>query len=375
LNFEFCISVRGFAKTWLIVLLLVATVGFFIWSLMLALSVATPQPPRPNAPLSPGSPQYVGSQGESPGQFQQPRGITSFPDGSFVVVDRAARVQHFSSDGKPLGLWSMKDHKLGNPKGLCALPDGNLLVCDTHYGRVLVMSVDGKIVKQWGGLGKGPSEFVHPMSAACDAARGFVYVVEYGDQNDRVQKFKLDGTHIKSFGTFGTQPGQFQRPSGIAIDADGNLYIADAANHRIQKFDHEGQLLHVFGQMGREPGQLRYPYDIACSPDGLLYVAEFNNHRVSVFERSGAFVRIIGGRGGPGVTDITGEEDEVPMTASSTLPDIQFANPWSLAVDAKGRLLVSDTGNHRVQIFALPNSIAPAPLQNAQINEVVPDRK
>ena len=33
-------------------------------------------------------------------------------------------------------------------------------------------------------------------------------------------------------------------------------------------------------------------------------------------------------------------------------PD-QFANPWSLAADASGRLLVSDTGNHRVRIVNL----------------------
>ncbi|HYG78643.1 MAG TPA: 6-bladed beta-propeller [Planctomycetota bacterium] len=276
--------------------------------------------------------QSLGSQGDKHGQFQQPRGITGFPDGSFVVVDRAARVQHFSAEGKPLTLWSMKEHDLGNPKGLTALPDGNLLVCDTHYGRVLKMSVDGKIIRQWGGPGRGPSEFTHPLSAICDAQRKVVYVVEYGDRNDRVQKFDLDGTFLKSWGSFGSEPGEFQRPSGIALDANGNVYVADACNHRIQKFDPEGKLLLSFSKMGYAPGELRYPYDIACAPDGHLYVAEFNGHRVSVFDADGKFLRCIGSAGAqPG----------------------EFANPWALTIDARGRLLVSDTGNHRIQIFDL----------------------
>src|SRR5262249_21651154 len=137
-----------------------------------------------------------GKQGDKPGEFQQPRGITGFPDGSFVVVDRAARVQHFAADGKPLSIFSMKEHDLGNPKGLCALPDGNLLVCDTHYGRVLEMTFAGDVVKIWGQTGKAPGEFIHPLSAAVDAARGLAFVVEYGAYNDRIQTFTLDGKFV-----------------------------------------------------------------------------------------------------------------------------------------------------------------------------------
>ena len=192
----------------------------------------------------------------------------------------------FSADGKPLSLFTMKEHALGNPKGLCALPDGNLLVCDTHYGRVLEMTFAGDVVKTWGQPGKAPGQFTHPLSAAVDAKRGLAYIVEYGAYNDRVQVFSLDGTFVKCIGSFGDELGQFQRPSGIALDADGNFYVADAVNHRIQKFDPAGKALLAFGEFGKEPGQLKYPYDIAYW-DGLLYVAEFNNHRVSVFQFEG----------------------------------------------------------------------------------------
>ena len=308
-----------------------------------------------NAPKSPTGQDLsivIGSQGDVPGKFQQPRGITGLADGSFVVVDRAARVQHFSADGLPLKLWSMQEHAVGNPKGLCALPNGNLLVCDTHYGRVLEMKAEnGMIVQIWGEPGLGPAQFTHPLSAAVDAARGVAYVVEYGGYNDRVQKFSLDGKFLKSWGSFGSEQGQFQRPSGIAVDGAGNVYVADSVNHRIQKFNSEGVFLTLFGSLGTNSGELRYPYDIAWAPDedmetkegklrasnGLLYVIEFCNHRVSVFDTNGIFVRDFGGAG----------------TRKG-----EFANPWSLTIDARGRLLVSDTANNRVQIFDLAKQSA-----------------
>lgn len=310
------------------VLCAIAT-GFVAWPLLRADREDT----KPDgAPVSANGTIILGKQGEKAGEFQQPRGITTLPDGSFVVVDRYARVQHFSADCKPMSLWSMKDHALGNPKGLCALPDGNMLVCDTHYGRVLKMTPDGEILKVWGEPGKGPGQFVHPLSAALDAARKRVYIVEYGDYTDRVHIFDLDGKWLKAFGSCGINDGELQRPSGVAVDADGFVYVADSCNHRIQKFDGEGKWVKTFGKEGSADGELRYPYDIALGADGLLYVAEFANHRVSVFDREGKFVRRFGGPG-------KGPEE--------------FAQPWSLTADSRGRLLVSDTANHRVKIFQI----------------------
>ena len=288
--------------------------------------------------------QVVGKPGLELGAFNQPRGVTGLADGSFVVADRSARVQHFDSSGRAISVFTLKDHALGNPKGLCGLPNGNLLICDTHYGRVLEMTLSGQIVKQWGGPGKEPGQFVHPLSCAVDERAGVAYVVEYGAYNDRIQKFRLDGTLIKTWGAFGSEPGQLARPSGITLDALGNVLVADAVNHRVQKFDPDGRLLLVFGAMGSEPGNLLYPYDIACAPDGKLYVVEFNNHRVSVFTPDGKFLKCLGGPG----RDLG-----------------HFYEPWSLTVDRLGRLLVSDTKNSRIQMIQVSE-----PHQEAQLSLV-----
>lgn len=275
-----------------------------------------------------------GGPGTDPGRFHQPRGITVMPDGTLVVADRAARMQHLDAEGRPLRLWMLQDRPQGmNPKGLCALPGGTVLVCDTHYGRLLEMTVEGEVVKIWGEYGTGPAQFVHPLSCAVDAARGAVYVVEYHGYNDRVQKFTLDGRHVKCWGGFGSEPGQFRRPSGVAVDDKGRVYVADACNHRIQKFDSEGRLLQVFGSFGQGPGEFNYPYDIAWVPDGRLYIADYYNNRVCVYRDDGNYLEALGG----------------PGTEAG-----KFRTPWSLTVDPRGRLLVSDTGNHRVQTLRIP---------------------
>jgi DNA-binding beta-propeller fold protein YncE len=303
--------------------------GLGLLTALAACLLAWPGRPRPRGAAGW---RVLGQAGLQPGQFKQPRGITGLPDGSFVVVDRAARVQRFDFSGRAVSLWEMPEREWGNPKGLCALPDGGLLVCDTHYGRVLEMTLDGATVKVWGKPGAGEGQFTLPLSCCVDARRGVAYVVEYGAYNDRVQKFALDGTFLKAWGTFGSEPGQFRRPSGVAVDSQGSVYVADAVNHRIQKFTPEGAVLGCIGEQGSGPGQLSYPYDVACAPDDTLFVADWDNHRVSVFAPDGTFLRVLGGPG-----ERAGE----------------FRFPWSLTIDRRGRLLVSDTGNHRVQVLPL----------------------
>ena len=73
----------------LLLVLLSAALCAFAWSLIASLR-AQSAPAKTSANWT-----IFGKQGDNPGEFQQPRGITGFPDGSFVVVDRAARVQHF----------------------------------------------------------------------------------------------------------------------------------------------------------------------------------------------------------------------------------------------------------------------------------------
>jgi ABC-type Fe3+ transport system permease subunit len=145
------------------------------------------------------------SAGRAPGEVVYPRAITRAPDGSFFIVDRAARIQHLSAAGKPMGEWQMWEYARGKPVGLTVAPDGNLWVPDTHYHRVIVFSPDGRELLRFGTRGAGPKEFDLPTDIAFDAS-GNVYVSEYGD-NNRIQVFDKDLNFIRMFGTQGDGDG------------------------------------------------------------------------------------------------------------------------------------------------------------------------
>jgi DNA-binding beta-propeller fold protein YncE len=266
----------------------------------------------------------IGSPGYTAGKFHRPRGIAHDPaTGMLFVVDWAGRIQKLTTNGEFRASWIMPDIEKGKPEDLCLAANGNVLVADTHYSRVVEFTADGRRVRDFGGYGRGPGQFIYPMGI-CRDADGNIYVSEYGE-NDRIQKFTSDGAFIMSWGRMGTEPGLFQRPSGIALSTNGVLFVADAVNHRIQAFDTTGKLLRVIGREGTGPGEFRYPYDVEVHGD-TLYVLEFGNHRVQKLTLEGKPLAMVGRPG---------------------RDDGCLASPWRCAM-VGNRLFVSDTDNSRV---------------------------
>jgi len=251
-----------------------------------------------------------------------PRGLFSDEDDTVYVLDDAGRVLIYSSDGQVRKTWHMPEYAAGRPEGIVRLNDGRIAVADTHYHRVVIFDGDGNVDSMFGAYGSEHGQFVYPVAIAEDPA-GFLYVGEYGEQQ-RVQKFQADGTFVLSFGEHGTGDGQFQRPSGIAWAAD-KIYVVDAFNERIQLFSDEGQFLQVINLPDNVAG-FEYPYDIRVNGDEL-YVIENKAARLTVLKTDGS---LVGRYGGPGRD--TGH----------------FFGPWSLTLLSDGRILIADTGNHRI---------------------------
>jgi DNA-binding beta-propeller fold protein YncE len=110
----------------------------------------------------------------------------------------------------------------------------------------------------------------------------------------------------------------------------------------VVKFNPEGKVLMTLGKpgvRGNPPEALTDPTDVVTdASNGDVYVAESHTDvaapnlvgRVSVFDKTGKFLRTIGKAGtGPG----------------------EFRTPHALEFDSKGRLIVADRHNHRIQIL------------------------
>ena len=256
-----------------------------------------------------------------------PRSLTTGPDGEIAVLDTAGRVIIYDQAGTLLRQWKMLDVQFGKPEGIVWLKDNRVVVCDTHYHRVVWFDQTGKVLKTVGQRGFGKAEFVFPVGIAVDKDEN-LYVCEYGG-HDRVQVFTRDGEWLREFGSAGTGAGQFQRPSGVTWE-NGKVFVADAVNNRVLIFRDTGEYLGLLG--GDAPPQFNLPYDIALAPDGCLYVIEYGAGRLTKLTTSG---KVLG------------------RFAKSGTGDAEFATPWGLAVDARMRVLVADTKNRRIVALQL----------------------
>ena len=179
-----------------------------------------------------------------------------------------------------------------------------------------------------------------------------------------ILKFDSSGKLVKSFGA-----GLLVFPHGIYVDRDGNVWVTDGQDnapqpargatpppaagappagggrvgplpgatigHQVYKFSPDGKVLLTLGKPGgaAEPDYFYQPNDVVVAPNGDIFVAEGHggaNDRILKFSKDGKLIKVIGKKGaGPG----------------------EFNGPHALAFDSKGRLVVGDRSNNRIQIL------------------------
>jgi DNA-binding beta-propeller fold protein YncE len=115
----------------------------------------------------------VGSKGDQPGQFKQPRGLALTPDEAFLLVvdtgnDRVAVLR--ATDGTCVRQLTGPPGTLPNPFGVAVVPStGEVLVSDwEHHQVVRFRSIDDDtVVGTLGtGGGSGPTQFDCPYGLA-----------------------------------------------------------------------------------------------------------------------------------------------------------------------------------------------------------------
>ncbi|MEO8189172.1 MAG: flippase activity-associated protein Agl23 [Acidobacteriota bacterium] len=266
-----------------------------------------------------------GAAGSGPGELGEPRGIAVDRQGRLYVADtKNSRVQVFDSDGtfvRQFGSKGAGPGEFNEPCGIAVDPDGDVWVADTWNARIARFSaVDGKFM---GAIGGPENAFFGPRAVV--VSRGFVYVADTG--NKKVVRFDRDGKRLNDFGGDGSGAGEFVEPVGLAADASGNIYVADTGNHRIQVFDPEGKFLRQFPVSGWKDFYTE-PY-LALAGD-ILLVTDAWGGRVAAYDSKGVMRR-------------------------SWKADRDFKQPTGIAVDAYGRVTVTDRGTNRIFSWALPS--------------------
>lgn len=212
---------------------------------------------------------------------------------------------------------------------------------------------------------------------------------------------------------------KFWNITAVVVDSEGNVYITDSEHHRIVRFDRpfdtDTIADAVYGQPSFDDGDPDYGQDRLAFPKGLwfdydtntLWVADAGNNRVLAYVnplddatadfiigQDGNFFSRVANLGGlsasslyapasvsvhgkdvivsdqgnnrilvysdPIHTDavadfVFGQDGRFDTSASGTSPH-RLQYPEAAIADASGNILISDTRNHRLLLYALPES-------------------
>ena len=260
------------------------------------------------------------------------------------------------------------DGEFISPSSITVDTQGRIYVSDDHTNSITVFDSSRRFLDKWGTHGAGRGEIDGPSGLVLDP-EGNLYVVD--QLNNRVQKFANDGRFLAAFGSEGGGNGQFNLPWGITVDARGDVYVADWRNDRIQKFSPDGEFLASFGEQGRGDGQFHRPDGVAVTENGYIFVADWGNERVQVLDPDGRFVQKLRGEAtlskwAEDFLKANTEEAEArsksnlekeielfvdtPHEESSHI-EKYFWGPASVTLDTQGRVYVTDTNRHRVQVY------------------------
>jgi hypothetical protein len=243
---------------------------------------------------------------------------------------------------------------LGQPFGLFVMADGTrLFSTDQHTLQLLTPA--GWLTNIAGSNdddqtfvdGQGPAaRFNGPASMTVDAA-GHIVVVDYGNNAlRRVSKAgevsTLAGNWESGFADGQGEAARFNEPEGVALAANDELVVADTENHAIRVVTPGGAVrtLAGNGEAGFTDGQgaaarFNSPKGLARDKDGSILVADKGNNAVRRVTMEGE-VSTVAGNVEAGYADGEGAA-------------ARFNCPTSVVVDKEGTIVVADCDNERLR--------------------------
>jgi len=174
-----------------------------------------------------------------------------------------------------------------------------------------------------------------PAVALGQPGLSFRYVQTFGETEE---PYPADAEHL-------------YYPDGIFIDSGDNLYMVEEMGHRMLKFNAAGTNQLVIGHAGQpwhHDDYLSYPKDVAVDSGGNIWVVI--DPAVKQFDSSGNLLQVF--------------PETEPWVGGDA--NDRFDGPRGIAFDSSGRLYVSDTWNHRIQVYDLASG---SPVYSGTIGE------
>jgi DNA-binding beta-propeller fold protein YncE len=187
----------------------------------------------------------IGSEGDGPPRFKDPRQLYVAPDGFVFVADSGNNRLQVLTPSLDFHCF-IGQGQLQFSVGVCANADV-VVVSDYFGGCISVFNrCDGALLRRFGSQGRGSGQLDQPCALCFVSGDRHVAVAEW--DNDRVSVFSIDGEFIRHIGV-----GVLRHPADVAASAFDELVVADTRNRRLRVFSATGDLLASVGE-GRFTG-------------------------------------------------------------------------------------------------------------------------
>ena len=255
--------------------------------------------------------------------------------------------------------------RFNDPAGLAVDPFGNIYIADSRNHTIRRIRTNGVVATFAGTAGQASSlngmgtgaRFDSPSGVAADRS-GTVYVADTGNHTiRRISSNGLVSTLAGLAATAGFTDGpaslaRFNSPLGIAVDDHGAIFVADTGNHTIRRISNGvvTTLAGSAGEWGTQDGlglvaRFNGPIGLVVGPDRDLFVSDANNYTIRRVSTAGVVTTIAG------LADVDGCVDGVGTVA-------RFCKPAGLALDLYGTLYVADSYNHVIRKITPAGNVA-----------------
>lgn len=228
-----------------------------------------------------------------PGSLNYPVGIDLDDDGNVYVASfYNDSIEVFDADGTPVRRFP--DPTTVTGRGGSGYGGRGIAVTDvavrgdrvyaTDAYQIVIFTLEGELVTQWGKPGIGPGDLDRPNGIAVSEDGETVYVSD--SNHARLTAFTSDGEVRWQVGTLpdgmdDSADRPFQLPRGLCVTSDGSILVTDAFSFEIVRISPEGEVLARYGARGVEPGQWNFANDVSTFR-GFALIADKGNARVQM---------------------------------------------------------------------------------------------
>ena len=228
-----------------------------------------------------------------PGSLNYPVGIDTDDQGNVYVASLYNdSIEVFDAEGTPLRRFPDPLQVTGRGgsgvggRGIAVTDvavSGDRLYATDSY-QVVVFSLEGEVLDQWGRPGLEPGNLDRPNGIAVSADGSVVYVSD--SNHNRVTAFTPEGEVIWQVGEISggiedKQEREIELPRGLTVAADGSVLVTDAFSFELIRISANGEIIGRYGERGMEPGQFNFANDVEVLR-GFAVIADKGAGRVQM---------------------------------------------------------------------------------------------